>query len=318
MPKYVLANDLHLSLKSPVSRIDDYHETMFGKMDQLFRLAMKIQASAILLAGDIFHDNRRAVPLALVFELWAWCIKVKKAGIRVLGIPGNHDLKNDRYDSLPGQALGLLFLGGAMEDVSFKIIEIDGVEIGGIPYPAAKVLASYSSLQRPHSLRSILMCHCFATPTGGEYFGETILPYNDIFNHCPYGVYHFGHDHRDTGVHHIGDSWFVNVGALSRGALSHENITRDVKCVIVEMGEEPTNVVQVKLAFKPAGDVFDLALRAQKERERNDIEQFVGRLSEDLANVGPVDFKGKLKEMELPDQVRQRVVTYIEAAEATA
>jgi DNA repair exonuclease SbcCD nuclease subunit len=316
MSKYILTNDLHLSLRNPSSRIDNYHEAIFGKLDQIYRLAVKIQASAILLAGDIFNEKTR-VPISLVFEVWRWCIKVKQAGIRILSIPGNHDLQNDRYDSLSGQALGLLYLGGAMEDVSFKIVDVDGVDIGGIPYPAAKVMASYDSMPPPRGHRSILMSHCFALPMAGEYFGEPILAYSDMLSY-PFGVYHFGHDHRDNGVHRIGDRWFVNIGALSRGALSHENIGRDVKCAIVEFGDSGTSVLQVKLQYRPASEVFDLTLRAQKERERSDIEQFVAGLSQDLADISPVNFKEKLQAMEIPDQVRVRVLTYIDQAEAPA
>jgi uncharacterized protein YkuJ len=204
-----------------------------------------------------------------------------------------------------------------MEDVSFKLVEVDGVEISGIPYPAAKSLSSYGRLHRPASHRSILMSHCFALPTSGEYFGEPILAYSDLLE-FPFGVFHFGHDHRDNGVTRLDDRWFINVGALSRGALSHENIGRDVKAAIVEFGDEGTKVIQVKLQYKPASEVFDLTLRAQKERERNDIEQFVAGLSQDLADISPVNFKEKLQAMEIPDKVRVRVLAYIDQAEAPA
>jgi hypothetical protein len=131
-------------------------------------------------------------------------------------------------------------------------------------------------------------------------------------------VFHFGHDHRDNGVTAIDGKWFINVGALSRGQMSHENIGRDVKCAIVDFGETETKVLQVKLSVRPANEVFDLALKAQKERERDNIEQFVTGLSQDLADISPINFKEKLSTMEVPDQVRKRVVTYIEQAEAAS
>jgi predicted phosphodiesterase len=316
MPKFILTNDPHLSHKNPVSRIDNYHDAIFGKLEQILSLAIKVKASAILIAGDIFNEKTR-VPLSLVFEVWSWCIRAKREGIRTIAIPGNHDLYQDRYDSLPGQALGLLFLGGAMEDASFKIITVDGVDICGIPYPAAKDLSLYSRLPLPSSPRSILMAHCFATLEGGEYFGEPIIPYPALLS-SPFNLFHFGHDHRDNGVVTIHDKCFVNVGALSRGALSHENITRDVKCVLVEMLEGDSKITQIRLRFGPPGDVFDLALRAQKERERDDIEQFVGALSTELTSVNAINFKEKIEVMDLPAAVRQRVNFYIEQAEANA
>ncbi len=130
-----------------------------------------------------------------------------------------------------------------MLDASFKHIEYSDpddsrVFVVGVPYPAARHLSSYSDIPAPPAGRSILLAHCFATLDGGNYFGENILSYKDLYV-LPYDVFIFGHDHSDHGVVALQAPGrparhFVNIGALSRGSLSRENIERSPKCALVE------------------------------------------------------------------------------------
>jgi len=316
MPKFVVANDIHLSARSPISRTDDYTAAILGKLDQLLLLAIKTKASAILLAGDIFHHKEWSrVPTYLIYQLLLWCKQVQEAGIRVIAIPGNHDLQNDRYESIPSQPIGLLFGFGAIEDASFRSIEVDGVAVVGIPYPSAKDLNNWNTLPHPSQKSSIVMGHCFATMEGGEYFGEPVLQYSDLL-HLPFNAFIFGHDHRDNGVAVLNGRPFINVGAISRGASSKENIVRDVKCALLEITQDSlAKVTQIKLNFRPANEVFDFALRAQKDRERAQIESFVGSLNQDLLNIAPISFKDRLEALDVSEEVRARVMLFIDKAE---
>jgi hypothetical protein len=315
VPRFIAINDLHVSHRNPVSRIDDYNQAVFSKLHQIFLLAVKTKAVAILVAGDLFNEKTGTQPYVIT-QLAMWCKQVRDAGIRIIATPGNHDLRHDRYDSLVTQPLGLLFAIGFLEDCSFSSITIDGVDIIGIPYPAAKDRANWNSLPTPSSAHSIVLAHCFATPTGGLYFGEPMLSYLDLAL-LPYSVFHFGHDHRDNGVFRVGEKLFVNIGALSRGSISGENVARDVKCAIIDIAPgAPPKVTQIKVNARPASEVFDLALKAQKEREQSAIEQFVGQLDSDLADLGKVSFQDRLGKMDIPNEVRQRVMGYISAAEA--
>lgn len=265
-------------------------------------------------------NEKKGVPTSLVIEFILWLKRAQEAGIEVIGIPGNHDLQHDRLDSLPLQPIQILFETGLIKDVSFKLHfhekHVD-VAFVGIPYPHAKEIANYSKLPVPHpSVKGFLLAHCFATMSGGNYFQEPILPYPELAE-LPYDVFHFGHDHQDNGVKKIGEKYFINIGALARGSVSIENITRDVKCAIVEIGKGiATKVTQVKLSYKPASEVFDLVLRAQKQREATEIEAFVGSLSQDLEDATKdIDFKEKVNGLDLPVAVKNRVNNYIENAE---
>jgi len=119
--KFVSCNDLHISERNPVSRTDNYQEAIFAKLDQVKKLAVAVKARAVLIAGDIFHEKTR-VPYSLTCRFLNWCTSIRVLGIDVVAIPGNHDLKNDRYDSLSGHPLGLLFKTGIIRDVSYRCI----------------------------------------------------------------------------------------------------------------------------------------------------------------------------------------------------
>ena len=107
--KILVFNDLHLASAAPESRIDeDFPEELFELLDQIARLALHLQVRAIAIAGDIFHVRSRCGNEMLA-RLGAWCLRLRSAGIRVVAIPGNHDLKHDRYETLGQQVLGLFF-----------------------------------------------------------------------------------------------------------------------------------------------------------------------------------------------------------------
>lgn len=315
--KFVCLNDVHLSHRGPQSRTDDWQEAIFAKLEQVSRVAVKVQAKAVCIAGDLFHHKSR-IAYGTVLRLMMWAFALRKLGIDVLTIPGNHDEVHNRLDSVDSQPIGLLFASGAFTDVSYKRVVYDGdVAVLGVPFPDAMSIENFQRAveARGPGVRSLLMAHCFATPQGGTYFGEKIHAYAD-FKDMPFDVFHFGHDHSDHGVAQMGNQQFINIGAISRGSLALDDLKREPKIALVEFGDTIT-IKQIKLKVAPIGDVFDLALKAQKDRERGEVEAFVGQLKEDLAATGPVSFKDRLGKMELPDTVRARALTYIDAAEAS-
>lgn len=318
MTRLILTNDIHMAFKGPVTRLDDWPEALFAKLEQVGTLARKLGAGAVLIAGDFFHMKSRS-SFAIIYRLMDWCYALKRDGILVIGVPGNHDEVHERLDSVSTQPLGLLFKSGAVIDASYDTVTVNDVAITGIPYPDARDLENWERLPKPLARHSIVMAHYFATPQGGQVFADTYLSYGEL-TRFPFNVFHFGHDHSDHGVSRIdtpeGSKFFVNVGALGRGSIAKEDISRDVKVAVVEFHEGETKVQQVRLKVSPAGEIFDLTLKAQKDRERQEIEQFVGQLSSDLATTGRVDFGERVGRLDLPDVVRKRVIGYIEAAES--
>lgn len=147
--------------------------------------------------------------------------------------------------------------------------------------------------------------HNFRTTTG-EYVAGGALVHN-----C------FGHWHQDQGVVQIGDRWFVNQGAVSRGALSRENLSRTPKVALIEVTREGVSVQTRELSVAPAADVFDLERKARSDRESKSIEQYVERIQHELQldqqtpieeTLGKLDFAREVHELArfYLQQVRQQ------------
>lgn len=317
--KLILANDAHLAHKGPATRTDDYQEAIFGKLEQIKRLAVAINATAVLLAGDVFHHKVK-VAYGTIYRLMEWCFSLQAQGVEVLAIAGNHDEQHDRLDSIPSQPLGLLFKCGAMKNVAEHPRHYNttpAVAVYGLAYPDAEDPAGFERFRdlKLSEQGAVLMAHCFATAEGGSSFGEHVHRYADLLD-LPFNVFHFGHDHSDHGVTTLDGKHFVNIGALARGSLSEPEINRVVKVAIVEFEPHKVHVQQVKLQTAPFMSIFDLQLHEQKVRSKHDIELFVADLSARLDATGPVDLRTRLDTLSLTAEVKRRVLDYLTSAEA--
>lgn len=317
--KIVTFADAHVSHRAPASRTDDYEVAIFAKLAQVTAIAVKVGATAVVTSGDLFH-LKTGVPHALVVRLLEWAHDLRGHGIELLGIPGNHDETHNRYESIPGQPLGVLFASGAMVDVSFKprvlIDDRVSVTVCGVPYPHATRSEELIKLQPHDSVYGLLLLHCFASIEGGDVFGEKVHSYRGLA-HLPYQVFVLGHDHRDQGIVKVAGKTFINVGALSRGSLSSEDLARDVKVAVVEFTPTEITAQQVKLKVAPAREVFDLELHQEKKAESAKIAAFVAELQADALDAGGMaSIADRMLAFELPLKVRERIWQYIEQAEA--
>lgn len=98
--------DVHLSDRPPSIRTDTYTEDILAKLKAAVALAKKESCEAVVLAGDVFHlkapSRNSHAHVQRTGEV------LTSAGLPVLIVPGNHDLSNDRLDSLKKQPLGTL------------------------------------------------------------------------------------------------------------------------------------------------------------------------------------------------------------------
>lgn len=329
--KFIAATDLHLADKPPVSRIDaDFPEELFELLAQLGQAARAVQAKAILFPGDLTHMRSRlgSATLARFIE---WCFDLKDDGIDILGIPGNHDLLLNRYETLPQTWLGLLFQIGAVKNVSVTqdeepaIYWKDGeyVSVGGVPFPDAFDLGEWDIKDRMPvrpdlASARIVLGHCFAAPSPGRFYGDPVHSYSELLAWSGADYVVLGHDHADKGVHRFDDlkgaRWVLDQPAMMRGAASTGDIQRDLKFAIIDTAAR--DVQQVRYNYRPASAIFDLERRDALQAEREQVESFITRLEQDLqAQAAGTTLEAKLDGLNLPSQVRDRVMAYIEQAE---
>lgn len=309
-------NDWHFASKNPVSRTDDYNAELFGFLDQLALLTAKFRPQALCVAGDIFHDKSRA-PWTVVGRLLEWAQQIR-AVCPILIIPGNHDLKDDRYASRAETPIGVLISSGLFLDVSLHAypmgfpVGVYGPTVIGIPWPDGDALIAKGTI--PDTV-DIVMVHGFVDQEGNPKWGNFCHRYEDLAQAHPFvKVWHFGHDHQDRGVYTCKNgAKVISVGATARGALDTDTLTRRVKCAIATIDGYKTDVLQVELRQAPVDQIFDLELRAQKVQDQHALETFVTQLREGM--VGAVDYREAFDHLPLEKSVRDKVRTYIDRAE---
>ena len=145
--------------------------------------------------------------------------------------------------------------------------------------------------------------------------GEDIVRYSDLEDTAP-DVYAFGHWHKDQGVQSIGDKQFINIGSLTRGSLSQDEVQRQPACALLTFEQgAPVDIKVVRLKVKPPEEVFDVEGRARQVQRQEDMDELVSRIRDSLLSTDNNKTLGELiSEMpEVPDQVRERALSYLEA-----
>lgn len=323
MIKLVWRTDVHLSDRAPSSRTDDWATTVFGKLGQVRKVAEKVGASAIIDGGDFFHIKspgrnshalvHRTAEHHADYPCPVYCT------------PGNHDSIYGDYAFLPQQPLGVLYSTGVFNrlyDEHEAIFEKDGVKVRvvGIPYHGTRY-----DMERFHSIKKgdedylVCIAHVLASKKGGTMFeGEDIVKYKELLDTAP-DLYCFGHWHKDQGVVEMGGKTFLNIGSLTRGALSQDEVQRQPSCAILNFDADGLHCQTVRLKVQPAEDVFDVERREHQERQQMEMDGFVASVRESLApQEGAATIEEALDALnDIPNTVKERALHYLEQAGGT-
>ncbi len=322
----VWRTDVHLSDRSPSSRLDNWSDTVFDKLGQVRDIAREVRADAIIDGGDFFHVK---APGRNSHELVRRTLEHhRNYPCPVYCTPGNHDSVYGDYSFLPQQPLGVVFASGAFlrlydeHEVVFTREESGStfkVRVVGIPYHGT----SYD-LDRFHKIKrkdeDILICvaHVLASEKGGTMFeGEDIIKYSDLLDTAP-DMYCFGHWHKDQGVVELGGKKFLNIGSLTRGSLSQDEVERQPAAAVIKChttGGIPTIEVEVRrLVVKPASEVFDIEGRARQVRRQVEMDSFVNSIRDSLQpNREGETLSDAVNHFSgIPSEVKERALMYLE------
>jgi len=336
MPKarIISIGDLHLADKPPGSRVGNYRDQVLGKIEKSRHLAVARQVAAVLLTGDVFHlktptRNSHSLVRSLIEILQEFPCPVFVA-------PGNHDLSNDRLDSLPRQPLGVVLESGALTLLTPEGHDVVLEDDEGNPIKIRLAATSYNErdpLPECHKVKKgdndylITVGHFYSSPQGGHYFGHTCLSYREM-SKTETDLWVMGHFHNDQGIQMVRDTYFINLGALSRGSLDEDNITRQVKIGYVELSKPGVKVIpslkSVRIPMLSAMDVFDLEKHEEIKEEKKRMDSFVQELESEFSRVsseegeegdtGPVEL---LQKMSLDIELQEEVMRRIREAEAS-
>ena len=342
----VWRTDVHMADKGPSSRTDEWVDTVLNKLGQVRDVARREEASAILDGGDFFHIKsptrnsheviRRVADHHRNYPCPVYCT------------PGNHDSVYGDYNFIGQQPLGVLFSTGVFNRLydehelfitkwgvypynrktdtwpnghppedELERTEEPVVRVVGIPYHGSKY-----EMERFHSIKKgliedyiVVVAHVLASEKGGKMFeGEDIVQYADLID-APPDVWCFGHWHKDQGVTVLDEKHFVNVGSLTRGSLSQDEVQRRPACVVLRFcSKTGLSTETVRLDVGVPEEVFDLEGRARQVRQQVEMDVFVEKIR---AGLQPRKEGETLTEAVsgvdgVPDDVRSRAQAYLE------
>lgn len=318
MISFITRTDVHLSDKPPESRSDDYMETLLGKLRQIGEIARERKVNAVLDNGDFFHNKAASRNSHLLVRRVADLHRSYPCP--VYENPGNHDFPYGNVDYVSRQPLGVLFSTGIFERMlDHRFEDDDGlvVRVIGLPYKMEFSVFDFD-IERGDEDVLVVCAHTYASPTGTEAFGrEKFLSYQDLAE-CTPDVFLFGHYHIDQGIQEVLGKKFINVGAISRGSLTNDNLSRIPKCGYIRIEKDAEGEVSIfteaiELEVKPASEVFDLEKHERIKQERKDIDEFIQTLSRS-ASVNEEDNILKAVEglEDFDHDVKNRALQYLE------
>lgn len=326
--KFLWRTDVHLSDKTPTNRKDKWSETVLRKLERIGELAKEHEITAVLDGGDFFDIKS---PSRNSHALVRRVIETHRSyPCPTYACVGNHDCVYGDYTYLPQQPLGVLFASGCFErlydehEVTFEgeVEDVLGithslkVRIVGVPYHGTSYdMKRLSSIKKGDEDVLICVAHLLASAKGGTMFeGEDIVSYQELKKFAP-DVFCFGHWHHDQGITRVGGKTIINVGSLTRGSLSQDNLDR-IPCAVLigvaEGGEVYTE--RLDLGIESADDVFHIDRRIKQEMKSKTMEDFISQVQYQLS-------KGDNKESVLDtvrnmggieEEVKEMAIYYLE------
>lgn len=323
MVTLVWRTDVHLADKAPRSRIDDWASTVLDKLIQVGEIAGEVEADAVVDGGDFYHiktPSRTTHALnRMVAEIHA------DYPCSVWGLTGNHDVKYGDMDYIHEAPLGVLFATGVFKpfggevDVTFQNSpEGPKVRLVGIPYHGKQYdMNRLTTITKGDEDYLVVAAHLLASQGGGEMFGsEDIIRYSDLVNLDP-DVWMFGHWHQNQGVTELGGKHIVNIGSLTRGALSEDDMKRIPEVAILRFTDKGIDIERRELDVEPAEKVFDIEGRVQEEARGMTVDAFVESVKNTLSSQKQKSLLDEVRKMGLIDVVEERLIEYLEAEGVT-
>lgn len=316
---FLFRTDTHVCDKSPVSWKGDYPAEIWSNLRQIGQIARDHGVRGVLDGGDFFHVKAASrTPHSLVRET----SEIHRAyPCKTFSVEGNHDIQYNNLDTIEKQPLGVLYAAGVFEHLRETVFE-DGnvrVRVVGVPYSPHRTLEELRAIRKKvGDTHLIVVVHQLAgkdPPDHVEdFFGEPVFRYSDLVVDDGPDVVCFGHWHRDQGIEVIEGRYFVNQGAVSRGALVRENLERNPKVAIIEATELGITVTPIPLVVAPPEDVFDLEAKAAQEVERQDLDNFISKLVTDTSFMSNDNIRESVGNLNFAHNVRDLALSYLERA----
>lgn len=304
-----VVGDMHLHGSTPKSRIDDYPDTCITKLAILRRQMLDLDCKYLFCAGDIFHVSKERSDFE--YRVINEFLKFKEAGISVFISQGNHDLQNDRMDSIEKSSLGILYLTNTVNPFTEVVFN------RGIPIPIVVTGLPFPNDVQPvtkFNAYNILCCHKFFDVG----FDKDSIMSKDLEKYG-YNMYICGHDHVVYDLKKIptkdGVVSVVRPGSFTRGTAHNYNTKRMVYMDQIIFSSK-VEVVRHTLPVKDPKEVFPASVTDKVEDPSlRDLSKQLADLVTHLYASGTSNNSvySILDESPVDVKIKERIVQYLES-----
>ena len=317
---FITFTDVHISATNPRSRQGDYKQDIIDKLDQIKAVGEKLKVAFFVFAGDLF--NLKA-PMRNPHSLNSTLIDLFKSfPAPVYATEGNHDLRYDSYETFEEQPLKVIYSSGALRQTRDIRIEPDGIDVHlrGFPFEENPNFKKMPKADKHNCDISICLLHLYTSPSGGSLPKQKIYGYHEI-SELGDDIYVMGHYHIDHGIIQVDGKTYVNVGAISRGSISEEDINRQPKIGWVTVTKDDNGIQvegkAIKLKVRPVDEVFDLEQHEEDKKSSKEAEEFVSKLKTDMSDeISGEDRVGEeINRLDLEKDVLERLEGFLEDAD---
>lgn len=326
--KILYFSDPHLASAGPISRIDNYQETCFRKLDEIRSIAIKEKVECILCGGDWFHlKNWMRNPYSLTNALIDY---TKSLPCKVYGIFGDHDVPDRNESSLHKQPLMTVCKATNLkliEKTTLVMFDIDGENKVWIT--GASKTDNYEGDQTNYIPKLDGMVNIAKEDV------HIHLSHGDLWDkppmYSPHTLYsqltrstvdfHFnGHVHDDLGEVRVNSkTLIINRGSLTRGNLTESNINRKVTVTLLDTTKRTLQYIELKSAL-PANKIFDLDKVEEVKKAEADIMRLGELIRLESGNVelnGPESIRQLVREAKsISEPVRTKIFDLLDRAES--
>ena len=241
--KLLFFTDTHIKATNPISRIDDYLNTVEVKFNEVKGIIEEEKIDYVLHGGDLF--DRPDVPVRIVGK---FANILKSFGVPIYMISGNHDIFGHNPSTVERSMIGLLNTLNIInlikkdEPIILKDSNLT-VQISGAPY-IYDIDSNFKEYYFPDRLENmdyhIFMIHSFLLDK--PFINTVSHTLIDEVKDVDADIILSGHYHTGFGVKEYNNKYFVNPGSLLRTNSSIPEMNRTPEVIIIELNKEKITI----------------------------------------------------------------------------
>ena len=311
MFKIVTFTDVHLADVGPISRKDNYRDTILNKLEQISDFCFNAKVDLAICGGDLFNLKN---PTKNSHYLVSQVIDIFKGfPCPVHTIYGNHDLRQDNISTMPRQPFNTVIRSGACKLITDELLFNGQVRLFGVDFLKNPEYSDFNRISKGEKIQ-ICVSHVNASSKFTDLFGERVYSY-EALSKTTSNVFVFGHYHPDQDIEIHNNKHFINVGSLSRGSLKKDELGRIPAIGYIEIDEDfNIKSEKIKLNALASEEIFNLELKEKEEKEQEEIQKFITELKTKIDVTKTEDISEKIKSLNFEKSIIDKALEYYERA----